>query len=181
MVEVENKSYFTWICTGICFAGVIVALVFGILYAVQAKEEIGHPHHLWFWVVIYCGVLTASLLSTLTKMLFPTTIVSTTVNDDKVHTVIKYVFDYKNPLDIILRVADLGMFIWAIVIMAQEGIHGPHYDRHLWTWFCVMFWLLVAWALLVFITCVFACCLGCLAGFTRAAGVGRSEDTLPKV
>lgn len=71
--------------------------------------------------------------------------------------VTSYVYNYRNPMDSILRLSELGMFIWGVVIMAGVGLSGHPYNHHLYTWFAVMFWFLVAWMAVMY--CLFLCVL----------------------
>lgn len=155
------------VCTAICLGGIIAAIVTGVVFLIHGKYEIGYPHHLWYWCVIYGGILAFALLNMLIKLWFPREEVeavedSTTSNRAKRYAK-SYVYDYENPMDSIIRLAEFAMFIWGCVIYAYIGMNGYPYDDNLWTWFQVMFWFLVAWMCIVF--CLF-CCLGCAACLT---------------
>lgn len=173
-----NKS-FNICCTACSISLCIAALVFCILYAIEAKDNISYQYHLWYWCVIYGGMIALGIINTLVKLMIPieTTTEEETNNEKTKHHIKKYVYNYENPLDSFLRLAELGMFIWGCIIYSGLGTSGHGYNRHLWTWFQVMFWWLVVWMIITF--CAF-CCMGCtlcLEGFMMSQSSGSTVKT----
>lgn len=166
-------------CTTICLAGLVAALIFCILYTVQAKDEIDYPHHLWYWCVIYGGIIALAIINTIVKLMIPTKVVVET--EDHVKKVKRYaksyVYNYENPLDSILGLAEVGMFIWGCVIYANLGSSGGPYNDHLWTWFQVMFWFLVAWISLTCCMLSLWCLTACLGGIIMGLDGSNKDKT----
>jgi MFS family permease len=149
-------------CTAICLACSIAAIVTCILFAVHAKYEMGYPYHLWYWCVIYGGLIVLAVINTIVKLMFPREeiieVKPSSTGDNARLYLKRYVYNYENPIDSLLRLAELGMFIWGCIIYSYIGMSGKPYDENLWTWFQVMFWFLVAWLILA---CCAICCAGC--------------------
>lgn len=149
-------------CSIICFGLTIAAIATGIVFAVDDKNEIGYPHHLWYWCVIDAGLMFVGLLNHFIKMLFPVFVVEINEDDSKKvkieKYIQKYVINYRYPVDIILGLLGLGMIIWGCIIYSELGLSGGPYAHNLWTWFKVMFWFSVSvMGLFAFLSLILFC------------------------
>ena len=156
-------------CTLACLSGVITAIVFCVIFAVQGQDQMSFSYHLWFWNVIYGGVLTVSVINSLVKLIFPQFFRIEVPNNestkDKTKRYVKtYVYNYNNPMDSVIALAAFGMYIWAIYIMAHIGLDGGPYNHSLYTWFSVMFWYATAWMLIYALVILIFIVIWCVAG-----------------
>ena len=130
---------FTNFCIGIAYG---VAMGVGIWILIDSNNQINQLAHLWWWT---CGVVILSLTGIINCFLVPFLLFHWNEQTrERLRGGSIHIYDYRNPLDSFQSLAILGMFIWACIIYNDILSKHIDYNNHMWVYFVVLFWSIVA-------------------------------------
>lgn len=153
------------------FILLVIQIVIGIVYLVEANNYINGPDNLWIWVLIYVSVCFSSLIILGYKVYrqindptddTPTIVSNVETNDAAVKIDIDKNLSISSILSSINTLVIICLLIWGCVI--YNNLHTTSsYPYHLWIYFMVIFWFSVAC-----FSCVgcLICCGGCIQMIT---------------
>ena len=125
-----------------CSTTFVIALILtimgtGIAYMAESAQlgQIGYPYQLWYWALFYNVLMLVGIIDLVGKFCYH-------IRPEWKVTAVTFRPRYQmvNYVEMVICVMIVGMFIWAIVIMAGLGVTSQLYSRHLWIWFQVLFW-----------------------------------------
>ena len=141
-MEVPDNHKEDVTCT-VCVTSSVIAVILtimgtGIAYIVESAQlgQIGYPYQLWYWSLFYNILMFLGIVDLIGKAclsIFPDWTCTSIVFGSRYWKVLNY-------LELPICSMIIGMFVWAIVIMAGLGVTSQLYSRHLWIWFQVLFW-----------------------------------------